>query len=365
MINFFVVGVNYRKSSISVRNKFALTTTEIEEIYQTAGRSGRSNFFILSTCNRTEIYATEGSVDRVIDMLKTYTQASRQEIEEYLFVKRDLNAINHIFRVASGLDSQILGDCEIVNQMKKAFALAKKHKCSGGYLEKILNMALQASKAVRTHTTLSDGTTSVSFATIKLIKEYFKESYGNQICLLGLGKIGLITLANLKEYLPHNHITVINRNNEKAADTAAKHLVEFHPFEKQEQAIERADILIVATGANHAIIDSSSLQNSKVKLVIDLAVPSNVNPEVADLESVTLFDVDSLSLRVNQTLQNRQNNIPLALEIIDEHVVELTSWVMRKMEYTVCNSCEVNYKCNILNGHRNWYAEQSACVVAG
>src|SRR5690606_14274785 len=162
----------------------------------------------------------------------------------------------------------------------------------------------------------SDGTTSVSYAVIQLLKQQSTENKTLNICLLGLGKMGLLTLKNLKAYLPQHNITVINRNETKARETAVKFGVNYAPNEAQTQIISQSDIIIAATGADHAIIDRNQIENSCVKLIFDLSVPSNVSPEVKAIPSLKLYDIDQLSQYVNSTLSQRKKQIPAALEII-------------------------------------------------
>ncbi|HEY0261475.1 MAG TPA: glutamyl-tRNA reductase, partial [Chitinophagales bacterium] len=196
-----IAGVNYRKTALDIRNKFALTTEKIKHIYEEQNIKP-NDFFILSTCNRTEIYGITDSPETLVNFLSHQSNVDEAEAQNYTFVKQGNEAVQHLFQVASGLDSQILGDYEIIGQLKNAFLLSKSHGCLGGYLEKLVNTSLQASRQVRNSTSISDGTTSTSYAVIQLLKQATTENQAQKICLMGLGKIGALTLKNLKSYLP-------------------------------------------------------------------------------------------------------------------------------------------------------------------
>ena len=244
-----VTGVNFRETALEVRNKFALTTENIRHIYEDLNYQKPDDFFILSTCNRTEIYSITKQPKLLIDFLLHYSHAKEDESRKYTFITEGDEAIQHLFQVASGLDSQILGDYEIIGQLKNAFALSKNHNCLSGYMEKLVNSSLQASRQVRNNTSISDGTTSVSYAVIQLLKKEIGHSNAMNICLMGLGKIGTLTLKNLKSYLPQHKITLVNRNEVRAESAALEYKVDFAKLEAQDAVLQNADVLIIATGA--------------------------------------------------------------------------------------------------------------------
>lgn len=331
-IRLVVAGVNFHKTSLAVRNKFALTTEHIKSIYSNLESSKEPHFFVLSTCNRTEIYSTAQQPAQLLNMLAEHNQIEEKDMAEYAFVKEGEEAVKHLFRVAAGLDSQILGDYEIIGQLKNAFTLAKEHNRTNGYMEKAVNGALQASRQVKKSTTLSDGTTSVSYAAIQLLKETAGDRHLN-VCLLGLGKIGTLTLKNLRNYLPQHNVTVVNRNESKAQNAANEYKVDFAPYNNQQEVLANADVLIVATGADHAVIGKEDIANSNVKLIFDLSVPSNVSADVREISGVKFYNIDELSQIVNKTLELRMGELPLAESIIDEHHNEFRQWEERRDIY--------------------------------
>lgn len=328
-----VAGVSYRKTALEVRNKFAFTTDAIKRIYQAQPNGNPARFFILSTCNRTEIYGITDEPETFAELLIQQSGMAATEAQDYIFEKQGEEAVQHLFRVASGLDSQIIGDYEIVGQLKNAFQLSKDNGCASGYLEKLVNAAIQTSRQVRNNTSISDGTTSVAYAVIQHIKQYTTDNVSLNISLLGLGKIGLLTLKNLKTYLPQHRITLINRNEEKAENAAQEFGVNYFPFSSQSDAIRQSDVLIVATGAAHTIIERNDIENSNVKLLFDLSVPSNVNREVKHISGLNFYDIDQLSHTVNQNISQREKQIPLAEKIVQKHTEDFFEWETRRAQY--------------------------------
>jgi glutamyl-tRNA reductase len=333
-IKLIVAGVSFRKTTLEVRNKFALTTDHIKRIY--SDKSGRypDDFFILSTCNRTEIYSTGTHPAVLLNLLIDNTLASPAEVEEYTFVKTGDEAVKHLFRVASGMDSQILGDYEIIGQLKNAFNLAKSHNNAGGFIEKLVNSALQTSRQIKSRTALSDGTTSVSYSVIQLLKDRIGNEKPLDVCLIGLGKIGTLTLKNLKHYLPQHRITLLNRNEARAEIAASEYKVDFAPFASQQEVLENTDVLIVATGADHALISKKDLEGTRLKMIFDLSVPSNVSSDVKEIEGLHVYNIDELSQIVNKAIEVRRTEIPVAEAIIDEHFEEFRQWEERRSQYS-------------------------------
>ena len=327
-----VAGISFRKTALEMRNKFAFNSEQIKKIYTDTSISSPNDFFILSTCNRTEIYSTTDNPQSLLELFTYENGISTSVIEDYSFIKTGDDAIKHLYRVASGLDSQILGDYEIIGQLKNAFNLAKSHKRVEGLMEKLVNGAISASKEVKNKTCLSDGTTSVSYAAIQLLKDKTSEAPLN-IVLMGLGKIGTLTLKNLKHYLPQHSITIINRNEEKAETAATEYLVEYSTVENQAEVLKKADVLVVATGADKPIIFKNDIESTPIKMVFDLSVPSNISHDVKELNGVKVFNIDELSNIVNQTIEARKNQIPLAESIIQEHFEEYQEWENRRKQY--------------------------------
>lgn len=328
-----VVGVNYRKTSLEERGKFALTNDKIKTIFTAPGDCYSGHYFILSTCNRTEIYSINQRPEELMNLFADFNGLPLDEIRENTFIKTGDDALKHLFRVASGLDSQIIGDYEIVGQLKNAFSLAKSHNRTNGLLEKLVNTSLQSSKQIKKRTTISDGTTSVSYAAIKQLKAITNPETKLNICLIGLGEMGILTLKNLKDHFPEAKITVVNRTEDHAQMVAEKYQVGYSPFFCHRHVMKDSDVLMVATGADAAYISRTDIENTGIRTIFDLSVPCNVERNVTEISGVKLYNVDELSATVNQTLEQRRSEIPLAESIIDEYIKEFQDWELRRQHY--------------------------------
>jgi glutamyl-tRNA reductase len=328
---FFIAGINYKKTDASMRGDFAINDEQYSAILKAAHLFGVNELFILSTCNRTEIYGFAENISSLIDLICSQTKGSKKVFTELAYIKNGLDAIEHLFNVGAGLDSQILGDYEIVGQIKQAVKFSKEHERIHAFAERLVNCVLQSSKVIKNQTALSGGTVSVSFAAIQFIKEKFSSVAGKKILLVGTGKIGRNTCKNLVDYLGTKNITLINRSDEKSFLLAAEMGLMNASFENLNEEIKQADIIIVATNANEPIICKTDLIGCEEKLLIDLSIPNNIEVAAKELSQITLVNVDDLSKINDATLQKREAEVPKAKEIIAMHIVEFLEWhSMRK-----------------------------------
>jgi len=331
---FYVVGINYKKTDAAIRGQFAVSNEQYAHLLTLAPSFHLSELFVLSTCNRTEIYGFADNAGQLAGLLCSGTTGNSQTFLDMAYIKRGAEAIEHLFLVSAGIDSQILGDYEIVGQIKQAVKFARERQFIGAFLERLVNCVLQSSKSVKNQTELSGGTVSVSFAAIQYIKERFTDlpdGSGKQILLIGIGKIGRNTCRNMVDYLGTRNITLMNRTEERAAELAAETGVGYAPLSEIGAYVSKADIILVATNAEHPTLLCSHLEGQGDKLVIDLSIPCNVEKAAAQLPGLTLINVDDLSKIKDETLQKRQAEVPKARAIIAEHIAELMDWhAMRK-----------------------------------
>lgn len=323
---FFIAGINYKKTDASLRGQFAINADQYKTLFSLAPQHGVKEFFVLSTCNRTEIYGFAETPSCLSELLCTQTQGSSETFHEISYVKKGHKAIEHLFSVAAGLDSQILGDYEIVGQIKQAVKFSREHQFIGAYMERMVNGVLQSSKLIRTTTGLSGGTVSVSFAAVQYIKEKVRDIKDKKILLLGTGKIGRNTCKNLVDYLGTKNITLINRTAVKAAALATELGLQFAPAEQMAEYIAASDIILVATNATDPVIREAHISGDRHKLIIDLSIPYNVEKSAQHLPNITLVNVDDLSKIKDETLQNRMQEVPKAKAIIADHINEFLDW---------------------------------------
>lgn len=328
---FFIAGINYKKTEAAVRGLFAINNKQYANILNIAPSLGLSEIFILSTCNRTEIYGFADNVSQLIHILCTQTTGTKEIFEELCYIKQGENAIQHLFEVGAGLESQILGDYEIIGQIKFSIKFARERGFVGSFLERLVNSVLQSTKVIKNQTALSGGTVSVSFAAVQYIKKNVSKIGSKNILLLGVGKIGRNTCRNLVDYLNTKKITLINRSEEKAIELATELGLHHAAIDELPAYIQSSDIILVATNSNEPTILKSYLENFGDKLIIDLSIPYNVEKEAQKLPNVTLVNVDQLSKLKDETLQKRMAEVPKAKAIIAEHKAEFLEWSnMRK-----------------------------------
>lgn len=285
-----------------------------------------ADYFILSTCNRTEIYGFAENAGKLCQLLCSKTSGDLITFQKIAYVKQGVEAIAHFYSVAAGLDSQILGDYEIVGQIKKAVKLSKQYRCLGGNLERLVNSVLQASKEIKTATELSGGTVSVSFAAVQYIKEHVTDYANKKILLVGTGKIGKSTCKNMIDYLGTQKIVLINRTYEKALALANELNIQSAPFDCLDEIITQSDIILVATNAAKPIITRQKLKHSTHKLVFDLSIPHNVAVDANELKNITLINVDGLSSIKDKNIETRKAEVPKAQAIITKHLSEYLDW---------------------------------------
>ncbi len=323
---FCVAGINYKKADAELRSLFAVNTNQYASILSNTSSFGLKEVFVLSTCNRTEIYGLTENADDLINLLCLETLGDVQTFNQSAYIKKGTNAIEHIFNVAAGLDSQILGDYEIVGQIKSAAKFSKQHHHLGPYLERLVNTVLQSSKSIKNKTQLSSGTISVSFAAAQYIKKQFQDFSDKNILVFGTGKIGSNTCKNLVDYLGTKNITLINRSPEKAIELAEKLNLKTADISELDNEIELADIILVATNAEEPVVLASHIRSNQNKLIIDLSIPCNVAESVRYLPNITMVNVDELSKLKDDTLKKREAEIPKAKKIIAEAMEEFTDW---------------------------------------
>jgi len=328
---FFVAGINYRKTDTSIRGMFAIDDDRYANILDLAPVYNLSSLFIISTCNRTEIYGFADDACELVELLCTQTTGNAETFTSIAYIKNGMDAVKHLFDVGAGLDSQILGDYEITGQLKQAVKFAKSHNFVNCFLERLVNSVLQSSKQIRNETALSSGTVSVSYAAIEYIKANIKTCKGKRILVVGIGKIGRNTCKNLVDYLGTKNIMLINRSEEKAVELATELGLQHARVDQLAEHIDSSDIILVASNAAEPVILKSQLACKSTKLIIDLSIPCNVEPTAAELSNITLVNIDTLSKINDETLLKRKMEIPKAEKIINKNIADFLDWyLMRK-----------------------------------
>jgi len=325
--SFYSVGLSYRKADAELRGKFSLDVPGIDGLTLSAKQAGLDGLLIISTCNRTELYGFAQHPYQLIKLLCEQTQGTVEEFQEVTYVYKNHDAISHLFKVGTGLDSQILGDFEIISQIKQSFYRSKKHGMANPFMERLCNSVLQASKRIKNETELSSGATSVAFASVKYILDKVPDIEKKNILLFGTGKIGRNTCENLIKHTGNNHITLINRTKEKAEAFGHKLQLTVKGFADLQTEIRKCDVLVVATGAQLPTVSKALIFNKNPLWILDLSIPKNVADDVKELSNVTLVHLDELSQVTDETLARRKQFIPQAEKINQEVKKEFTQWL--------------------------------------
>lgn len=329
--NFAVLSVSFEKADAETRGKFAFFDENIKNFVSEIHNENLGDAFVVSTCNRTEIYTTSQNYLLIAELYCKTIGVSLTEFMQYVNILKHEEALNHLFRVAAGLESQIIGDFEIIGQIKNAYHRFKKEKKnSNPFLERAINSAIQISKRIKNETGISNGAASVSYAAVHYILKNQRQISDKNILLLGVGEIGQNTVENLVKHVYKPKVKVANRTSDKAEKIAEKYKIPHIEFENLQEELAQTDILIVATGAQHPIINKSHFPNGKETLVIDLSIPNNVEKNITENTNVSLVDVDQLSLHISETMVQRQKEIPKAENIIKEMTKDFLEWEKKR-----------------------------------
>jgi glutamyl-tRNA reductase len=334
--SFYAIGLSYKKADADIRGHFSLSDDARLALLKQAKENDIESLVVTSTCNRTEIYGFAQHPFQLIQLLCENTRGTVEEFQKVAYIYKNKDAIAHMFRVGSGLDSQILGDFEIISQLKTSVRISKKIDLLNHFTERLVNAVIQASKRIKTETEISSGATSVSFASVQYILSTVEDISNKNILLFGTGKIGRNTCENLVKHTKNDQITLINRTKTKAEQIAGKFNLVVKDYANLQEEIHESDILIVATGAQRPTIDKHIIQTHKPLLILDLSIPKNVDANVEELDNVTLVHLDHLSQITDKNLEARKAHIPFAEAIIEEIKGEFNDWLeTRKFAPTI------------------------------
>jgi len=332
----FVAGLNHKIADVDVREKLAFNGPKLEEgLIRFIELPEVHEAIILSTCNRVELYANvkdnQRAAEEVKRFLSEFHNINRSSLDAGLYIYDGVNAVRHIFRVASSLDSMVVGEPQILGQLKDAFELALSKKTTGILLNKLMKKAISVAKRVRTETRIAENAVSISFAAVELAKKIFTDLSKRVFMLLGAGEMAELAAKHLissgvKEVL------VSNRTYERACDIAKEFNGKPVRFDEFIDEMSRADIVICSTGAPNYIVTKGQMQKvmkerkQRQVFLIDISVPRNLDPEINDLDNVYLYNVDDLQGVVDSNLFERKKEAEKAEKIIDEELETFLKW---------------------------------------
>jgi len=334
MIGLF--GLNHKSAPIDIREKFVFCEEDIKRFVPLLKAKGIHGAVVVSTCNRTEIYfelddaSLSSDFELIGNTLINYRHVT-SEVKIHFYQMKNDDAVHHLFRVVSGLDSMALGEYQIVGQIKDAFNVSQKHEFCSSVLFKLFNDALKTGKQVRTDTALNKGAVSISYAGVELAGKNLENLSSHAVLLVGAGQTSELTLLNLIKK-DCTQFTVVNRTQERACELADKYKCKVGDFEQLGDLLLKNDIVISSTASKKALFTvemvskAMELRNNKPLLFIDLSVPRNVEREVGEIENVHVYDIDALNDVIGDNLDRRKGEICQAEKIIEESVAEFSTW---------------------------------------
>ncbi|MCC5927483.1 MAG: glutamyl-tRNA reductase [Bacteroidetes bacterium] len=330
--DFLVVGISHWYAELDVRERFSLSNDAQEQLLREADALGLGGIIVLSTCNRTELFTRGDRPEMLMGLLIKYSHGTRAEFEKYGFTKRGEDAVHHFFRVSVGLDAQILGDLQIIKQVKTAYDRAGDFNMLDGVMHRCIQSIFRAHKRSRTETSLGSGAATTAYAAVQAAKHEMDNLRDKRVLLIGTGKIGKVTCLNLIN-MGVKQVTLLNRSAQKAERLAERFQVDVAPLSDLHEKLPYADLVIVATGAQEPIITADQVSQIRADgkhqplVMMDLSVPRNIDPAVGQMDGVRLINMDMLNDRLDATYREREANIPLVEDIITEEINDFKRWL--------------------------------------
>ena len=336
-MHVIVVGINHKTAPVEIRERLTFDPSQLgDAMVQLQGKKSILENVILSTCNRTEIYAVVDQIHTgryyIKEFLSQWFQIEKDEFTPFLFIYEEDGALEHLFKVACGLNSLILGETQILGQVRTSFLTAQEEKTSGTVFNQLFKQAITLAKKAHSNTDIGANAVSVSYAAVELAKKVFGTIENKHVLILGAGKLGELAIENLHGNGATN-VTVVNRTYEKAKDLASRFQGKAKSMDELEKALMEADILISSTGAKDFVLTKQMVEQIEKKrkgkplFMVDIAVPRDLDPAIAELEGVFLYDIDDLEGIVQANLQERQKAADIIMLMIEEEIVQYKQWL--------------------------------------
>lgn len=336
-MNILVIGLNHKTADVEVREKLAFNGEKLEEgLLRLGGLPGIEEAIILSTCNRVEIYLDVKNPEEAYDQIKVFLAEfhglTGSALDKSLYLHKDLDAVRHVFRVGSSLDSMVVGEPQILGQLKDAFEFALGKKTTGILLNRLMKKTISVAKRVRTETKIAENAVSISFAALELARKIFTDLPEKSFMLLGAGEMAELAAKHMMNF-GVTKVVVANRTFDRGCDLAKELNGRAVKFEDFLHEAVHTDIIICSTGAAFYVLRKEEMQRvmrerkQKPVFIIDISVPRNVDPEINDLDNVYLYDVDDLQGVVDANITERQKEAEKAEAIIGEEIESFQRWM--------------------------------------
>ncbi|MEA2236770.1 MAG: glutamyl-tRNA reductase [Thermoanaerobaculia bacterium] len=323
------VGVNHRTAAVDVRERLSVSPSQmVETLDALRSLDGIDGVAVLSTCNRVEAIvssAREDVIEPVVDWLTRRAGTDRAELEKHLYILRHGDVLKHLFRVASGLDSMIVGEPQIAGQVRAAFLASRERGSLGSILSQVFDQTMRVAKRVRSETGIGELAVSVPYAAVELAKKIFGELHGLQVLLVGAGDIGELTAEHLSSF-GLEQIFVANRSYDRAVELAERFHGQAVTFEGIEPYLATCDIVIASTAAPHFLIERSHVERALAArrrrnlFLVDLSVPRNIEPAIASIDGAYLYNIDDLQHVADANREIRMEKAEEAETIVDREV---------------------------------------------
>jgi glutamyl-tRNA reductase len=338
-MKFFLVGLNHNTAPIKLREQLAVDLSDLVGRASHLKRSeGLGEIVLLSTCNRVEIYATASGKREGTNALLSSLCDEAHDFRPSTYIYEDFEAARHLFRVAAGLDSMVLGETEITGQVKKAYELARAAQLTGGTLNRVFQKAFQVAKEIRTRTSIGRGATSIGGAAVDLAERIFQHDLSRQsVMIVGAGQMGEACVRHLAKKGTRS-ILVSNRSFERAVALAAEFGGKAIAFEDRLAAIAEADTVLASTACPKTWLERAevgalmALRRNRPLVLIDISVPRNIDPNVQQVDNVYLYNIDDLNAIVSENLRHRKQELALGNQIIDAQAAALIEKLDSKKE---------------------------------
>jgi glutamyl-tRNA reductase len=335
-MHLLLLGVSHKTAPVDVRERLDFSSRDLGAAVEAlATRSSTAESVVLSTCNRSEVYVASDNPararDEIIEFLGQYHSLPPDSFTPHLFSLSDEAAAKHLFRVAAGLDSLVVGEPQILGQVKGAFETASGRRCTGPMLSKLFHWSFGVGKRVRTETALGEGAVSISFAAVALARKIFGRLDGRRVLVIGAGEISSLTAEHLRAQ-GVGEIAIASRTAAHAEALAASVGGRAAPWEEVPSLLGTADIVVTATGSQRPILTRAHVEATRPRhrpdplFIIDLAVPRDVEASVGDIEQVFLYNVDDLQTIVQENLSRRSREIAHAESIVAEELLKFATW---------------------------------------
>lgn len=331
-MNYLVVGINHHSAPLELREKLSVGKSLLEGALTNLSRLNPDDeVVLLSTCNRVEIYAgcnnPELTAENINSFLATFNGVAGEALKPHLYFKHGREALAHLFRVTSSLDSMVVGEAQIVGQVKEAYAKAKENNCVGSFLGRAFERALYVSKRVRSETTLSARSVSVGSVAVDLARKIFEDLASKQVVLIGAGEMAELIVTYLADLGVH-HFKIINRNQERASELLSDGIGEVYPFQALEELVKEADLVISSVALSAPLIQANQVagymetRQDRPLFFIDLGVPRNIDPAIGELNNVYLYNIDDLSTVADGHKEERVSEAVKATALIEKEAVQ-------------------------------------------